>query len=79
MCRYTAKPYSTLTGAETIELKLEAPVQNVLINDICYYNECWYTIISRSDDNNKLDLKTISGGVIVKNVSIDDIQFRDTH
>jgi hypothetical protein len=78
-CRYTAKPYSTLTGTERIELKLEAPVRNVLINDICYYNECWYTIMCRYDDNNKLDLKTISGDVIVKNVSIDDVQFRDNH
>jgi hypothetical protein len=78
-CRYTAKPYSTLTGTERIELKLEAPVRNVLINDICYYNECWYTIMCRYDDNNKLDLKTISGDDIVKNVSIDDVQFRDNH
>jgi hypothetical protein len=58
--RYEAKSYLTLTGTERIELKLEAPVRNVLINNICYYNECWYTIISGYDDSNKLDLKTIS-------------------
>jgi hypothetical protein len=78
-CRYTAKPYLTLTATERIELKLEVPVRNVLVNDICYYNESWYTIISRNDDNNILDLKTICGGVIVKDVSIDDVQFRDNH
>jgi hypothetical protein len=37
--RYTAEPDLTLTGAGRIELKLKAPVQNVMINDICNYNE----------------------------------------
>jgi hypothetical protein len=78
-CRYTAKPYSTLTATERTELKLEAPVRNVLLNDICYYNNSWYTIVHRSDNSNKLDLKTISGGIILKEVSIDDVQFRDGH
>jgi hypothetical protein len=78
-CRYTAKPYSTLSATERTELKLEAPVRNVLVNDICYYNDLWYTIISRYDNNNTLDLKAISGGVIVKEVSIEDVQFRDNH
>jgi hypothetical protein len=68
-----------LSATERTELKLEAPVRNVLVNDICYYNDLWYTIISRYDSNNTLDLKAISGGVIVKDVSIEDAQFRDNH
>jgi hypothetical protein len=69
-----------LSATERTELKLEAPVRNVLVNDIiCYYNDLWYTIISRYDNDNTLDLKAISGGVIVKDVSIEDVQFRDNH
>jgi hypothetical protein len=78
-CRYTAKPYSTLTASERTELKLEAPVRNVLVNDLCYYNNTWYTIIKRYDNINKLDLKPIRGGTIIKEVSIEDVQFRDDH
>ena len=38
-CRYTAKPYSTMTANERIELKLEAPVRNVLVNEACCYGD----------------------------------------
>jgi hypothetical protein len=62
---YTAIAGILLTASERTELKLEAPVRNVLVNDLCYYNNTWYTIIKRYDNINKLDLKPIRGGTII--------------
>jgi hypothetical protein len=73
-CRYTAKPYSTMTDNERIELKLEAPVRNVLVNELCCYGDNWYTIVSKHDDNT-LDLRRTNGrSPNIYNVSLADVQ-----
>ena len=75
-CRYTAKPYLTLSADERTELKLEAPVRNVLGNQVCYYNDIWYTVTNRYDDGERLDLRSVAGTGILKDIRIEDVKFR---
>jgi hypothetical protein len=63
-----------MTDNERIELKLEAPVRNVLVNELCCYGDNWYTIVSKHDDNT-LDLRRTNGrSPNIYNVSLADVQ-----